>query len=172
MEKHFDPHDNPKFRRFTPPDVLEQNIRHGEVHHDEDFDQPLTARGARDIVRAGGSVGLGSHGNVKGIGALWELWLLQSGGMTPLEAIRCATVFGARAIGYGDDIGSLEPGKVADLLVLDKNPLDDIMNVGEIRYVMKAGTMYNGSTLDRVWPTTTKFSGFWWTADVAGKPKR
>jgi Tol biopolymer transport system component len=172
MSRHFDPHNNEKLRRFMPPDDIEEIIRHGEVHHDEDFDQPLTARGARDIVRAGGSVGLGSHGNVKGLGAQWELWLLQSGGMTPLEALRCATLFGARAIGYGDDLGSLEVGKVADLLVLDKNPLDDIANISTIRYVMKGGTLYEGGTLNRVWPTPVKFLGFWWTADEQAKPKQ
>ena len=70
-------------------------------------------------------VHLGAHGQREGLGAHWEMWMLVQGGMTPLEALRCATLNGARYLGLDKDIGSLEPGKLADLVVLDANPLDE-----------------------------------------------
>ena len=79
-------------------------------------------------MRAGGKAQLGAHGQLQGLGAHWELWMLQQGGLTPLEALRCATLYGAQYLGLDGDIGSIEPGKLADLIVMDKNPLDNIRN--------------------------------------------
>jgi hypothetical protein len=63
------------------------------------------AKGVADIVRAGGKAGLGSHG--QGLGAHWETWNLQSGGLTPHETLRVVTLFGAEAIGRQQDVGCL-----------------------------------------------------------------
>jgi Tol biopolymer transport system component len=108
------------------------------------------------IRHRGGRVGLGSHGNDEGIGAHNELWALQMGGLTNMEALQAATIIGAEAIGIQKDIGSLEVGKIADLIVLNKNPLDDIHNSREVRYVMKDGILYDGDTLDEIWPVYKK----------------
>ena len=83
-------------------------------------------QGVADIVHAGGRAGLGSHGQLQGLGAHWETWNLGSGGLTPHETLRVVTIFGAEAIGLQQDLGSLEAGKLADLLVLDRNPLENI----------------------------------------------
>ena len=124
---------------------------------EEDYNFPAIARGVRDIVRAGGIAGLGSHGQQDGPAAHWELWMLQSGDMTPMEALRIATILGAESIGYGDDLGSVEVGKLADLVILDSNPLDDIRNSTDIRLVMKNGELFDATTLDRIWPTPRSF---------------
>jgi cytosine/adenosine deaminase-related metal-dependent hydrolase len=78
------------------------------------------------------------------------------------DVLRVATIFGAQAIGMDQDLGSLEPGKLADLLVLDKNPLEDIHNTTSIRYVMKNGRLYEGETLDEVYPRSRKLERQWW----------
>jgi imidazolonepropionase-like amidohydrolase len=99
---------------------------------------------------------MGSHGQLHGLASQWELWAIASGGMTPLEMIRTGTITAAQIMGMEDDIGSLEPGKLADLVILNKNPMDDIHNTNAIRSVMKAGTLWDGDTMDELWPAQKK----------------
>jgi hypothetical protein len=98
------------------------------------------------ILHQGGRIVVGSHGNDEGIGPHNEIWALQMGGMTNMEALRAATLTGAEALGVQKDLGSIEVGKIADLIVLNSNPLDDIHNTRDIFYVMKDGVLYNGIT--------------------------
>ena len=96
----------------------------------------------RDLLAAGGRAGVGSHGQLQGLGYHWELWSIASGGISNHEALRVATLMGAEAIGLARDVGSLEPGKLADLLILERNPLEGIRNTNTIRQVMKGGRLY------------------------------
>ena len=95
--------------------------------------------------------------------------------MSEHDALRTATILGAEAIGLDQDLGSLEEGKLADLLVLDQNPLDNIRHTNSIRYVMKNGRLLDGDTLDEVYPTVTKRGRYWWQdytpGDVPGVKK-
>lgn len=156
---------DPKTSYFTPTEILTRQARRRPLIVEEDYIFPLIARGARDVVRAGGIVGLGSHGQQDGIGAHWELWMMQMGGMTNHEALRIATILGAQSIGYGADLGSLEVGKLGDILVLDANPLEDIRNSLKIRYVIKGGEVREGATLDEVWPKASKFPTPYWVQE-------
>jgi imidazolonepropionase-like amidohydrolase len=160
-----DLHADPKAAYFTPAEVLARGARRRPMIVEEDYNFDAIARGVRDIVRAGGIAGLGSHGQQDGPAAHWELWMLQSGDMTNMEALRIATILGAESIGYAEDLGSIETGKLADLVILNSNPLDDIRNSMDIRYVMKNGELYEGDTLDRIWPGERPFPVPYWVRE-------
>ncbi|MEO5568515.1 MAG: amidohydrolase family protein, partial [Gemmatimonadaceae bacterium] len=118
-----------------------------------------------DHVRAGGRAGVGSHGQLQGLGYHWELWSTAAGKMTPHEALKIATIMGADAIGRAKEVGSIEAGKLADIVVLDANPLDNIRNTTTARYVMKNGRLYDAGTLDEIWPRQKKSTFYWQTGD-------
>jgi Tol biopolymer transport system component len=140
-----------KLGRFTPDRQLNYIVNAKPVDTAGKGDLDPTIIDA-EIRHLGGRVTLGSHGNDEGIGAHNELWALKMGGLTNMEALQAATIMGAEALGVQKDLGSIEVGKIADLIVLNKNPLDDIHNSREIRYVMKDGILYDGDTLDILWP--------------------
>jgi imidazolonepropionase-like amidohydrolase/Tol biopolymer transport system component len=142
-----------KLRRWVPEELLDTMLRRrAQWFLPEEYGHTRIGKQVADIVRAGGRAALGSHGQLQGLGAHWETWNLGSGGLTPHETLRVVTLYGAEAIGLQQDVGSLEAGKMADLLVLDRNPLENIRNTNSIRYVMKNGELYEGDTLNMLWP--------------------
>lgn len=158
----YDIHDMPKVRRFIPHAEVDRRAERRPWFRDNQYVFARLAEGARKIVEAGGRVGLGGHGQLDGLGDHWELWALASGGMKPHDVLRVGTIFGAQAIGFEKDLGSLEPGKLADLIVLDANPLEEIRNTNTIRFVMKNGRLYDGETLDEVYPRQRPLPRQWW----------
>ena len=165
-EDHFyveeSPRGDPKLARFTPrPFVLARTQRRSWYAEEEHVFSRVAAQAAK-IIRAGGRVGVGSHGQLQGLAWHWELWALASGGLTPAEALRAATRHGAEMIGVSQDVGTVTPGKLADLVILDADPLADIRNSDDIAYVVKNGEVFEGDTLDRVWPERKPLPEQWW----------
>jgi imidazolonepropionase-like amidohydrolase len=153
---------NQRLLAFTPRDVVVSRSRRRVMAGDDDFNHILIAKATRQLLEAGTSVQLGAHGQLQGLGAHWELWMLAQGGMSPLEALACATINGARYLGLDKDLGSLEPGKLADLVVLDRNPLENIRNSDSVSQVMLNGRLYDAATLDQIVPEARKRMPFWW----------
>lgn len=152
-----------KLQYFTPYEELAQKSRRRPGWFmDEEHVFQKHAEFMDDLVQAGGLAGIGSHGQLQGLGFHWELWSMQSGGMSTHNALKVATILGAEALGLDNDLGSIEVGKLADILILDKNPLTDIRNSNTISHVVKNGQVFEASTLDEVWPTEKKAETFHW----------
>jgi hypothetical protein len=162
------PFEDPKLRYFTPWEELQSKTlrRNAGWFHPKVHTMDRVAQLVTDIVKAGGLAGVGSHGQLQGLGYHWELWSIAAGGLSEHDVLRVATILGARAIGRGTDLGSIETDKYADLVVLDANPLDDIRNTNTISMVMKNGRLYDGNTLDEVWPRQLKAGPFYWQRNV------
>ncbi|MCI0587984.1 MAG: amidohydrolase family protein [Planctomycetes bacterium] len=150
FHQHFEIWKDEKLLRFVPQGVVDPIGRIRDVMAtDEDWHHLDVAASARKVVQAGGRVCLGGHGQMQGLGPHWEIWAFVQGGMTPLEALRVATLSPAQALGLDADLGSIEAGKLADFVVLERNPLEAIENTDSVALVVKNGVAYPPEELAR-----------------------
>ncbi len=160
------PHDDPKIARLYPHFIRDKLFNRARWVDRHELAYPAAAAAAAKIQRAGGLVAVGSHGNYPGVGLHWEMQAMAEGGMRPREVLTAATVGSAETIGRLGELGSLEPGKFADLVVLSADPLKDVANTLAIEQVMKNGRIYHGDTLDETWPEPRMRFDRWWKNDA------
>ena len=155
---------NKKLLSFTPRSVLDPRARRRTLVPEDEYENGFieVSRSCKKLADAGVKINLGAHGQLQGLGAHWELWMLQMGGMTNMQALRCATMNGAEYLGMSKDIGSLEKGKLADLVVLDKNPLVDIRNSESVSFTMVNGRLYDSQTMNELGNYDRKRGRFYW----------
>ncbi|URW74649.1 amidohydrolase family protein [Sphingomonas donggukensis] len=155
--------------RHSPPDRLTSKLVRVTKAPEEDFVDDDNAREANKLAKRGVKVSIGAHGQQAGIGSHFELWSFVRGGMTPIEALRAGTIAPAQSLGMAKDIGSLEVGKLADLVVLDADPTQNIRNSNKISRVMLGGHLYDAMTMNEVGTGTAKRMAYWWeTGNRAG----
>ncbi len=153
---------HPILSKHVPPHVLQPSSVRRTKAPEEDYADQYSARQAKRLMDRGVNVTIGGHGQEEGLAAHWEMWSFVRGGFTPLEALRAATMAPARKLGFEKDIGSLEVGKLADLVVLDANPLENIRNSDKIDSVMVNGRMYDAATMDEIVTGARKRAKYYW----------
>ena len=166
------PYSDAKMQYFTPyAELAQKSRRRPGWFMDEEHVYKKHAEFMKDLIELDGIGGVGSHGQLQGLGYHWELWAVASGGMKNIDALKIATIKGTEALGLDNDLGSLESGKIADILIMDKNPLDNLRNTNTLTHVIKNGIVYDANTLDEVAPVAKKAEKFnWQTKRPVGIP--
>lgn len=152
---------HPILSKHVPPTVLQARAVRRQMAPVEDYADDDAASVAKTLADAGVLVSIGAHGQREGLAAHWEMWSFARGGMSPVEALRTATTAPAKHLGFERDIGTLEPGKLADLVILSDNPLEDIRNTDHVEHVMLGGRLYEAKTMNEVFTGDGKRDPYW-----------
>jgi imidazolonepropionase-like amidohydrolase len=154
---------------FVPREIIDPRARRRVLAPEEEWGHFANARTAAKLHAAGVHVQVGAHGQREGLGAHWEMWMMEQGGMTPHEVLRAATIGGAWYLGMDQDLGSIEPGQLADLAILDANPLADLRRSTEVDRVMVGGVLYDAHTLNELAPREVPREPLYFERDEAGR---
>ncbi|HEY4559602.1 MAG TPA: amidohydrolase family protein, partial [Lysobacter sp.] len=134
--------EDPKLARFFPREELDARSIRRETAPDWDYWHVEVGKAVKTMRDAGIKVQVGGHGQLQGLSTNWEIWMLGQA-MGNFEALRAATIDGADYLGMSGQLGSLEAGKKADLVVLNSNPLENIRSTIDTRYVMVGGRLFD-----------------------------
>ena len=160
--------DDAKLKRFFPAETLGARAIRREIGPDWDYYHIEVAKQAKRLRDAGVGIQVGGHGQLQGMGTLWEMWMLAQGGMSNWEALRAATIDGADYIGFSRELGSLEVGKRADLVVVNGNPLENIRATADTAYVMVNGRLFETANMSEVGGLQRPAPNFFWQKHEGG----
>jgi Tol biopolymer transport system component/imidazolonepropionase-like amidohydrolase len=160
---------HPRLQTFIPPHILNPRSRRRQKSPDEDYNHMRVAEIAKQVVEQGGLVQAGGHGQLSGICTHWELWSFVQGGMTPMQALTCGTINGAKYLGLDGDLGSIAPGKLADLIIYQKgaDPTKQIRDTEKIQYVIANGETYEANRMNRFGSRAPR-PPFYWQGQESG----
>ena len=153
---------NDRLLTYVPPSIVDSRSRRRSTAEYGDYGHIEVSKYVKQISDGGTKINLGSHGQLQGLGAHWEMWMLAQGGMSPMQVLRSATINGAAYLGMDKEVGSLEKGKLADLVIMNQNPLDDIRNSDNIKYVMVNGRLFDADTMNETGSGNKLRMNFWW----------
>lgn len=160
--------EHPRLQSFVPREVLDPASRRATLVPDSEYNHIRVAEGAAALADAGVGVQIGAHGQREGLASHWELWMLVQGGMTPHRALMSGTRDGARYLGMDADLGTLEAGKLADLMVVEGNPLEDIRRSDQVVYTIVGGVVYAADSMNEVWPAASTRAPLYWQTSAFG----
>ena len=154
--------EHPILSKHVPPQMLQARAVRRQMVPEEDYADDAAGKGAKQLMEAGVAVSIGGHGQREGLASHWEMWSFARGGMSNLQALMTATTEPARHLGFEKDLGTLEKGKLADLVILSDNPLDDIRHTDKVEHVMLGGRLYEAETMNEVHTGDAKRLPYWW----------
>ena len=169
--QHTDVWKKERLLRFTPRAIIDTRARHRTMAPEEEYENGhmLVSQSLKRLNDEGVLINMGAHGQIQGIGAHWEIWMMKQGGMSAMQALKTATINPAISLGLDESLGSIRVGKLADIIVLDKNPLEDIYHTETIRWVMANGRLYDAETMNEQGLRATKRGPFYWELNKASE---
>ncbi len=164
---HDDVWKNPRVAAFVPPTIVEPRAKRRQKAPEADYNHFLCARICKQAIDIGINVQPGGHGQLQGLNTHWEMWMMVHGGMSPLEALRCGTLNAARHFSMDADLGSIETGKLADIIIMeaDADPLANIRDSDNIEWVIANGRVYESKTMNQLVPEFVERQPFFWELD-------
>ena len=153
---------HPLLSRFVPPTVLQPRSVRRVTSPEPDFRDDDAAAAAKELMELGVIVNTGAHGQREGLATHWEMWSFAEGGMSPMQMLSTATINPAKYLGMDKDLGSIEVGKLADLQIVDGNPLDDVKATDRITHVMVNGRLYGADDLAEEVTGNAPAPKLWW----------
>ncbi|GIU20406.1 amidohydrolase family protein [Shewanella sp. MBTL60-007] len=141
---------HPRLSMYVPSDILDARSMRRPTAPDEHYNHFNVARVANELNEVGIKANIGAHGQREGLAAHWEMWMFAQGGMSNMEVLKTATINPAKHFAMDHQIGSIKEGKLADLIVIDGNPLDDIRVTDRVTYTMVNGKLFNAETMDQL----------------------
>lgn len=162
--QHMDVWTKERLLAFTPRSIIDTRSRHRTMLPEEEYvnGHILVSKTIKILHDNGVTINMGAHGQLQGLGAHWETWMLAQGGMSNHEALRAATLNGAYTLGLDEWIGSLQKGKLADFLVMDKNPIENIRDTESIKYTVVNGRLFDSATLNEIGNYNHPRGKFFW----------
>ena len=153
--------ENERLLRYTPRSRIDPRSMRRTMAPESHYNHIHVAETAKELRDRGVAVLIGAHGQREGLGAHWEMWIMHQGGFTPWEALRGATIDGAWYVGMDGDVGSIEVGKLADLVIIDGNPLEDLRRSEYVTHTMINGRLYEAATMNQIAPDAVEREPFY-----------
>jgi imidazolonepropionase-like amidohydrolase/Tol biopolymer transport system component len=153
---------HPILSNFVPPHILQPRSVRRVLAPESDYYHTVSAKTAKLLADRGVMVSIGAHGQREGLASHWEMWGFAQGGMSAIDVLRTATTTPAKALGFDEDLGSIEAGKLADLVILDANVLEDIFQSDQVNMVMLNGRLYDAATLNEKVTGNRTTKPFYW----------
>lgn len=154
--------ENERLLSFVPRNRIDARSRRRVMAPEEEYNHIAASRVCKELHDVGVGVQVGAHGQREGLGAHWEIWMLEQGGFSAHEALLAATIVGARHLGLDGDLGSVEVGKLADLIVLEEDPLENLRNSESVALVMVGGRLYDAATLNEIGHSPKERAKLFW----------